>query len=208
MPAALHVSACDIEADAIVEQIGDEAWRGAPDNGPLKLSTSKRWAALKRDPEETQIAVMLAAARAPMKDNTARSYRLVPLHKHMVAQILRRDLPFTEAHLVPLLAAWSKQDNWSRRDKAMLGLDWGLPGKRILGALERYAGKPPLSDDCVRVLTRLRDDAANSGWGLGPNKPERDLAARIDRLLHPPPALPAGEEPSLPDLGPEHDGGS
>ena len=199
MPAALHVSACDIEADAIVEQIGDEAERGAPDNGPLKLSASKRWVALKRDPEETQIAVMLAAARAPMKDNTARSYRLVPLHKHMVAQILRRDLPFTEAHLVPLLAAWSKQDNWTRPGKAMLGLDWGLPGKRILGALER-SGKQPLSDDCVRVLTRLRDDAANSGWGLGPNKPERDLAARIDRLLHP--------RPPLPDLCPEDGGGS
>ncbi len=150
-----------------------------------KLSDSPSWLALKDAPAERQIAVMLAAVNPPRGGvmlHSGDSYHIEALRNAMVGQILRRDLPFPAEVLTGLLTAWSKQRH---------SLDYGLPGRAMLGAVERLAARQPLDRGLRAVLATLRRMAANQPHAQGTSRGMREIIQRIDVLLHGADAVPA-----------------
>lgn len=160
---------------AIMQLICAQA-REATTHWQKKLSDSPRWLALKDEPAERQIAVMLAALTQERKD-----FQTQDLRHAIIAQTLRRDLPFTTEALGRVLTAWSKQP---------YSLDFGLPGRSILGAVERLAAGGPAPPALHPILQQLRDRAASPDLASA-NKSLREIAQRIDALLHGPDAIPA-----------------
>jgi hypothetical protein len=199
----------DTEAQRIVRQICEEAIAMA-DRWQVKLSDSARWNALKKESEDLQIAVMLTAAYQRPQGSVAyvgNSWQVQSLRTSIVSQTLRRHLNFKEEQLVALLNSWSAQ-GW---------LEYGLPGKSILGAVERYADAAPLSASTLRVLNRIKASALRTTYpGQMPNKFGHGIADRIDKLLDPSSTqewlLPAGPFATnlnqrilaLPDEGQSH----
>jgi Domain of unknown function (DUF4132) len=179
----------DTEVQRIVRQICEEAIARA-EGWQVKLSDSARWNALKKESEELQIAVMLTAAYQRPQGSVAyvgNSWQVQSLRNAIVSQTLRRHLNFNEDQLVSLLNSWLAQ-GW---------LEYGLPGKTILGAVERYAESLPLSAAMKRVLGKIRERALRTTYpGQAPNKFALGVADRIDKLLDPSSvtekALPAG----------------
>lgn len=166
----------DTEGQRIVKTICKQAI-GEPNQWPKKLSFSPRWLALRDDPPELQIAVMLAAvnpARDEIKFYAGDSYHVEALRNSMIIQIVRRDLPFSAGVLTQLLTAWSKQ---------RYGLEMGLPGRAMLGAVERHVKQTPLDAGLRDVLRKLRAMANRGAYGGSPSKVTREIADRIDRLL-------------------------
>ncbi len=175
------------EAERIIKTICAQAI-AANDGWTKKLTDSPVWLALKDEPAELQIAVLLAAAddrQFSTATYSGDSFQVEALRTAMVGQILRRDLPFTAELLTELLSAWLRQRF----------LEYGLPGRSILGAVERLA-KHQLPDDRMRkVLAKLRTKAADGAYGVTPGKAMRDIIQRIDMVLNGAvdvPKLPAG----------------
>lgn len=178
------------EAETIVKQICTEAKEAAvPGEWRYDLGKSVRWRLLKDDAAELQIAVMLAALDVRPQGGVSysgESYQIQALRTAVVSQILRRNLPFTEADIFVPLKVWSQQRY----------VGWGVPGKTVLGALERLASKETLSQTTIDVLKRIKDKAVSPGvYGWGANKETREIAQRIESLLKP----GGGKAPEVPD---------
>lgn len=176
------------DADRIIHQVCREALAAMQGWQP-KLSDSPRWMALKDDAARLQIAVALGACvTRPRGSITYRgdAHQIESLRNTIVSQILRRDLPFSETDLVSFAQSWSRQP---------YSLEYGLPGRTILGAIERHVARHGLSPAMKAVLYTLRVKAdAGSGYD-GVNKFYQGVADRIDQLLDPrakPAALPSG----------------
>jgi hypothetical protein len=142
--------------------------------GEYELSRSGRWLQLKNDPPEVQIAVL----RAVVDRETRRSgsdWRLQAFNRSMLTGLLRRNLPLAAVDLTVLLRAWNDHPD---------GLEYGLPGPTILGAVERFAACDELSvamrSNLQKILERASRPAAPGGT---PNKDLRAVASRIQRLL-------------------------
>lgn len=176
------------EAERLLRTILDEAVN-ASDHWQKKLTDSPRWAALKADPAALQIDVMLAALNPVPNENklyAGSNWQVENLRNTMISQIVRRDLPFSAGVLTQLLSAWSKQ---------RYGLEMGLPGRAMLGAVERHMKTAPLDAGLRDVLRKLRAMANRGAYGGSPSKVTREIADRIDRLLDGTtdmPKLPAG----------------
>lgn len=167
----------DADAERLIGQICEEAL-AAEVNFDKKLAASAAWRTLNAAPAEQQRAVLFAALSAYLRGGD-RQWQIRELHKSMVTRLLRRDLPLTADHLVELLTAWLAQRH---------GLEYGLPGPTILGAVERHAATGDLPGSLRGLLKRIRDKA-QGGWfpGQPPNKALRSIADRAERLLHPAP---------------------
>lgn len=173
--------ASEVDADYTVKTIISEAI-AATDHWQKKLSDSPGWSALKGQPVAVQIAVMLAALNTPQLSTP--QHRLgvrsgdeiedEALRYTIVGQMLRRDLPLPADVLARLLSAWSQQ---------RYALEYGLPGRAMLGAVERFAMRQPLDAELRKVLSKLRQRASQSEYGQGPNKIMREVIQRIDTLL-------------------------
>jgi len=177
----------DTDAQKIVRQICEEAL-AAKDGWQAKLSDSSRWIALKDEDLTLQVAVMLAAIyRRPRGSVTyaGHSWQLEELRKNILSQLLRRNLPLSGDHLQLLLQAWLEQPN---------SLEYGLPGRAILGAVERHAQQQPLDQAIMRVLGKLRRRALEGNGSR--NKFQQQVINRINQLIDPSSAadirLPAG----------------
>lgn len=176
----------DAGAERLIGQICDEAL-AAEVNFDKKLAASAAWRTLNAAPAEQQCAVLFAALRAYLRGGH-RQWQVRELHKLMVSRLLRRDLPLTPDHLSELLRAWLGQRH---------GLEYGLPGPTILGAVERYAATSDLPGAVRGPLKQIRDKA-QGGWfpGQPPNKALRSIGDRAEHLLHPAPVkartLPKG----------------
>lgn len=175
----------DTDAQKVVQEICQEAI-AAKQGWQVKLSDSARWAALKNDDGQLQIAVALAAVvRRPSGSfaYSGSSWEVEQLRNSIVSQLVRRNLPFQAPHLRSLLTAWLAQNY----------LEYGIPGKTILGAVERHAQQQPLDQDIKKLLGKLRDRALD---GRTRNKFHQQIADRVSELLDPIGAstkgLPAG----------------
>jgi hypothetical protein len=170
------------EAQRIMKTICAQAI-AANDGWQKKLTDSPAWMALKDEPAELQIAVMLTAADDRQFSTAAYSgdsFQLETLRTAMVGQLLRRDLPFTAELLTELLSVWSRQRF----------LEYGLPGRSILGAVERLAKDQEPDDRMRQLLAKLRTKAAEGAYGVTPSKAMRDIIQRIDTLLNGADAVP------------------
>lgn len=176
------------EAERIIKTICAQAI-AANDGWTKKVTDSPVWMALKDEPAELQIAVLLTAVDDRQGDvhvYRGDSSHVESLRNAMVAQLLRRDLPLTEAVLTDLLSLWSQQ---------RFAMAFGLPGRSILGAVERLAERQALGERLRGVLAKLRSMADRGAYGGPPSKAIREVAQRIDRLLNgqsSTPQLPAG----------------
>jgi hypothetical protein len=176
------------EDQRIVRQIIHEAIEKAGRSQQAKLSDSARWNELKNEPADLQIAVMVCAAYKRPKGSVAfvgNSWQVESLRHAIVSQTLRRHLDFKEEQLTSLLNSWLAQ-GW---------LEYGLPGKTILGAVERYFETSALSESTRRVLARIKERSLRTTHpGQIPNKFAHGVADRIDKLL----GLASKAEKSLP----------
>lgn len=184
-PTAGPVEPPQPDAKLIVDRICAEALGGHRDIS-ASLSGSPRWQALKDRPPELQCAVLMVILERYGR-SSGRDWRTQELHRSMLAALLRRNLPLTEGHLADLLAAWHGQ---------RYGLEYGLPGQTILGAVERYQERAQLTGRLRTLLGKIQDRAAKGSYpGQPPNKVLRAIADRAGRLLDPSSAtvtLPTG----------------
>ena len=170
----------DDEGQRLVLAICTEACAKSPKAWDAKLSDSTTWIELKSKDARTQAAVLKAAAYGPLKGSypaTAKSWHINSLRHTMVSQILRRNLPFAYDDLLPITKQWVAQHG---------SLEWGLPAKSILNAIERLALKLPLSHGMFQVLEKAKsriETSQNQGW-LN-NKFHQEILARINALLDP-----------------------
>lgn len=141
-----------------------------------KLAASSAWRALKAAPGEHQRAVLFAALHGYLSGER-RHWQVRELRKAVLTGLLRRDLPLTADHLAELLKAWLGQHH---------GLEYGLPGPTILGAVERYAATGELPGVLRDLLKQVRNKARRGFYPLQtPNKALRSIGARAERLLNP-----------------------
>lgn len=179
------------EAEQIVYQICaetiglDDLWL------PIKLTNSATWQDMKKQTAELQVAVTMASIDirpAGSMSYSGKAMQVQEVRKQIVSQTLRRNLPFTPAQLTELLTAWRAQP---------YSLEYGLPGKAMLGAVERLAETGPLDKALVAVLNKLRTRAQEGNYaGATPNKFSMQVVDKITKLLDPTMAheqsLPAG----------------
>lgn len=181
----------DTEAQRIVREICAQAIEAAQGNWKVQLSSSARWQALKDEPEALQIEVMLAAIPRHNKGAacyTGRVWQVEELRRAIVGQTLRRKLSFPESALAAVLSVWHDQ---------AYSLDYGLPGRSILGAVEALASERPLGSPITQLLRAIRHRAEQPSYpGQRPNKAMVHIIERIDALLNPGtvrgPTLPKG----------------
>lgn len=170
----------DDEGQRLVLAICAEACAKSPRAWDVKLSDSATWIELKSKDARTQAAVLKAAVYSPPKGShsaSAAAWRIGSLRHTMVSQILRRNLSFTYDDLLPIAERWVTQSG---------NLEWGLPAKSILNAIERLALKLPLSNDMAQVLKKAKSRIeTNQGQGWSNNKFHQEILARINALLDP-----------------------
>lgn len=167
----------DTEAQRIVRKICEEAF-AASRSWQVKLSDSARWHLLKNEGEQQQIAVVLAAVtRRPAVAHSydATSWKVHEIRKNIVSQVLRRNLPFTAAELRLLLQAWLEQRH---------SLEYGWPGKAMLGAVEGHVQQHALDHDLRVVLGKLRARALAGNLGSR-TKFLQQVVDRISLILDP-----------------------
>lgn len=162
------------DAELILSQICKQAGAAQIDFG-RKLGESAAWQGLKARAPELQVGVlMLAFARCRY---SSRDWRTRELQKSILGHLLRRNLPLTADQLAQLLHGWCDQRH---------GLEYGLPGLSILGAVERYAEAAALTGRMKALLGQINAKAARGVYpGQPPNKTLRAISDRITRLLHP-----------------------
>ncbi|HEY0627999.1 MAG TPA: DUF4132 domain-containing protein [Sphingomicrobium sp.] len=176
MPDVADLPAND-EPQRIVRTICDEAI-SAMQGWQAKFSDSKQWEAVKSLEPELQVAVAMAALDQPKKRGiisyAGNSFQVGEIRKNILSQLLRRDLPFTSRQLHDLLRAWADQD---------YSLDYGLPGRAMLGAVERHAEREPLDRELAAVLQKLLRRARENY--RGGNKFHQQIGHRIEKLIDP-----------------------
>ena len=133
LKAATGVTGASAEAKSVLGEIAKEAEARSAESDRIKLSGLPSWERLKSGDEELQMEM---AVEATLGVNLRLSYRWFheDLRRTVGSQLLRRNLPFREEHLTPLLHAAAKQPQ----------LEYGLPLGTILAPIERFcSGKPP-----------------------------------------------------------------
>jgi len=190
------------EAEQIFLQICEEALEHrSPErfNGSLSASElheldrpvpalSPRWQRLQDEPIEIQIAVVLTAHGLPKvrpwPSWTARQNE--DTARQLVTLSLQRELPLTQAQLMPILQSW--------RDEPM-SFCHDEPGLARIAAVERLVAGTALPEELRAVLEAISARTREDYWG-GPRKYNAELLDRIDWLLNPPAAgetaLPSG----------------
>jgi hypothetical protein len=163
------------DAQRTVRDICAEAVAAAKGGWQVKLADSATWLALKSEPADRQIAVMMAAIDRRPHGSAAfagSAWQVQHLRNTIVSQVLRRNLAFPSEVLAELLEAWLQQP---------YSLEYGLPGRAILGAVERLAEHGALDRKLTKMLADLRATASAGN----PNKFAQQIADRIDCLLDP-----------------------
>jgi hypothetical protein len=179
------------EAERIFRQICDEALEyRSPDRFNAKLSherlneldrpapdASPRWQALQNEPIELQIAVALTAHATTevTPTNWLETQANYTAHQ-LVTLSLSRELPLTEAQVLPLLESW----------RGSPGRHHGESGLARLAAAERLFAGRVLAEEFRLLLEAVA--AAIRRAMFGPRNYDAEVLDRIDWLLNPPAA--------------------
>lgn len=172
------------EAERIVAEICREALQvhaGCYD--AIKLSGLESWKKVKADSEERQVAVAMAAL-ADLPRRCRHDWQIKETRRAIGSQLLRRPLPFPAEQLARLVTRWSEERH---------GLQDGLPGLPILGAVERLLCGSAPTGALEKALMGLSRRVGHRGQTMF----EANVAARVHKLLDPSDSialeLPKGE---------------
>jgi hypothetical protein len=137
----------------------------------IKLSGLESWKGLKAAPAEEQLAVAMAAM-VELPPGCRYDWQVKETRRAIGSQLLRRPLPFSGKQLAGLVTRWSKE---------RYGLQDGLPGLPILGAVERHLDGARPSGELEQALRRLSRRVDRRGLTVF----ETNVAGRLHKLLEP-----------------------